>query len=106
MTNYYDYDDFEDEEHIDDLSDSVIDLCEQNKFDEADLVCQKLRDEHDYHVDGFRMQAIVYEYRGDENNALEYYKKSLDFMMKNEGYDCDRVEVKIKELKSKLNITG
>ena len=92
---------------IDDISNSVIDLCKEGKFDEADIVCQKMRDEYPDMVDGLDRQAMVYEKRGDNKKALEFYIKTLEFMKKEpDAFDYDWVEDKINELKTKLNITG
>lgn len=88
---------------IDKLSNSVIDLCNEKKFDEADEVCKRLRDEHPYIADGFNRQALVYEKRGDNAKALEFYIKTLEYMQKDpDAYDMGWVFEKIKELKTKI----
>jgi tetratricopeptide (TPR) repeat protein len=94
-------------EILDDISNSVAELCRQNKFDEADLVCKKLREEYPDMVDGLDRQAMVYEKRGDNEKALEYYTKTLEFMKKEpNAFDYDWVEDKITELKRKLSISA
>ena len=87
------------DEDINDISNSVIDLCNKREYDDADLVCERLRPEYPDMVDGLDRQAMVYEARGNKEKALEYYTKTLDFMKKTpDDFDCDRVESKIEKL--------
>ena len=66
-----------------------------------------MRDEYPDMVDGLDRQAMVYEKRGDNKKALEYYIKTLEFMKKEpDAFDYDHIEEKITNLKTKLNITG
>ena len=86
-------------EGIDDISNSVIDLCNKGEYDQADLVCERIRSEYPDMVDGLDRQAMVYEKRGDKEKALEYYIKALNFMKKTpDDFDFERVEKKIAEL--------
>lgn len=85
---------------FDNLSNSVIDLCEKGRFDEADIVCQQIRDEYPEMVDGLDRQALVYERRGDKEKAIEYYTKTLEFMQKQpDAFDMEWVVEKIEKLK-------
>ena len=79
------------EDDIDNLSNSVIDLIEVKNLSKAKEVCQKLLDEYPDQVDGYHRFASVYESEGDLKKAAEYYRKTVDFMRKNEGFDDDGI---------------
>ena len=48
---------------LDDLSNSVLDLIDAEKFDEAESVCNELRKRYPDQVDGIERMAMVYEAR-------------------------------------------
>lgn len=92
---------FHEEFALADLSNSVVDLCEAGKLDEADAVCERLRNEYPDQIDGLERQAMVYEERGNSEKALEYYVKTLEHMNSDpEAYDSEEVIEKIKTLKN------
>ena len=72
---------------LDQLSNSVNDLIEGNKLDEAEVVSRKLLSEYPDQVDGLNRLAMVYEARGEKSQAAEYYRKAADFAKSNEGFD-------------------
>jgi hypothetical protein len=72
---------------LDELSNSVIDLIDQKRFDEADEVCAQLRRDYPEVVDGLWRQAMVYEARGMGREAADYYRQSADFARANEGFE-------------------
>ncbi len=76
---------------IDQLSNSVIDLIKERRFDEAETVCQKLLAEYPDQIDGVSRWAEIYEARGDKKNAVKYYRKSATFAKSNEGFDQDSI---------------
>ena len=84
---------------IDQLSNSVVDLIEQKKMDEAKTVSQRLLDEYPDQIDGFNRLAMVYEARGEERKAAVYYKKAYRFAMSNEGFDQTTVDWFLSEAK-------
>ncbi len=77
---------------LDRLSNSVIDLIKENKFDKADAVCRQLLSEYPDQIDGLHRQAQVYEARGDKSKAAEYYCKSVDFAKSMPGFDKQSVD--------------
>jgi len=79
------------ESDIDVLSNSVLDLIKVKEFDKAKEVCQKLLDEYPSQVDGYERLASVYEEEGDAGKAAEYYRKTVEFMQKNPGFDDDGI---------------
>jgi len=76
---------------IDQLSNSVVDLIKEKKWDEAETVCKQLMVEYPDQIDGFFRWAQVYEARGDKKNAAKYYRKSAKFAEVNEGFDQDGI---------------
>jgi len=72
---------------LDQLSNSVVDLIEQNKLDEAEAVSRELLTEYPDQIDGFNRLAMVYEARGEKGKAAEFYRKAHRFALSNEGFD-------------------
>jgi tetratricopeptide (TPR) repeat protein len=89
------------EEELDLASNAVVDLVQAGRLDEAEQAGEKLlRDYPEVH-DGFERLAMVYEARGDTQRALAMYRRALDFVAANEGYDPevgDFFREKIEEL--------
>jgi tetratricopeptide (TPR) repeat protein len=77
---------------IDDLSNSVVDLIKEKKFDEAEKVCHELSKRYPDQVDGIERLAMVYEARGEKEKAAEYYLKTVEFMRSNPGFDEDSIK--------------
>ena len=84
---------------LDNLSNSVVDLIHEGKFDVAENACNDLLKLYPDQVDGlerFAMVyearfAMVYEARGNKEKAVEYYKKTADFARSKEGFDPEFV---------------
>lgn len=77
---------------LDDLSNSVLDLIDAKKFNEAESVCDELKKRYPDQVDGIERRAMVYEARGEKQKAFEYYLKSAEFMRSNPGYDKETIQ--------------
>lgn len=77
---------------IDDLSNSVIDLINAKKFDEAKSICKELRERYPDQVDGIERMAMVYEACGENQKAGEYYQKAAEFMRSNPGFDNEGIQ--------------
>jgi tetratricopeptide (TPR) repeat protein len=91
---------------VDDLSNSVFDLIKSKEFDKAKDICQKLQDEYPDQVDGIERLAAVYEAEGNVEKAADYYRKTVDFMKANPGFDDEGIKWytdKAKKLESKGN---
>ena len=72
---------------LDQLSNSVVDLINENKLDEAEAVSRELLTEYPDQIDGFNRLAMVYEARGEKRKAAQYYRKAYHFAMTKEGFD-------------------
>jgi tetratricopeptide (TPR) repeat protein len=77
---------------LDDLSNSVLDLIDSGKFDKAESVCNELKKRYPDQVDGIERMAMVYEARGENQKAAEYYLKTAEFMHSNPGFDKEGIE--------------
>ena len=84
---------------LDQLSNSVVDLINENKLDEAEAVSRELLTEYPDQIDGFNRLAMVYEARGEIRKAAEHYRKAYRFAMSNEGFDQDSADWFLAEAK-------
>ncbi|MDM8535594.1 SEC-C metal-binding domain-containing protein [Desulfobacterales bacterium HSG17] len=90
---------------LDDLSNSVIDLINSGKFDKAEAVCKELSQRYPGQVDGIERLAMVYEARGENEKALEYYLKTVEFMRTDSNFAEEGINWaldKVKQLKDKI----
>ena len=77
---------------IDELSNSVVDLIDEGRLDEAEERCQELRERYPETVDWIMRLAAVYEAREDWKRAAEYYRRAADFAEQNDGFDQDAID--------------
>jgi tetratricopeptide (TPR) repeat protein len=68
-----------DDDGLDGLSNSVVDLINEGRLDEAMAACEKLQRDHPEVIDGLERFAMVHEARGDWANACSYYRRALAF---------------------------
>ena len=87
---------------LDQLSNSVMDLIEEDKLDEAESVSKKLLNEYPDQIDGFERLGQVYEARGKKQVAADYYQKAADFAKTMPGFDQESVEYYLSKAK-KIN---
>jgi len=64
---------------LDALSNSVVDLIDESRLDEALVACEKLQREYSEMIDGLERFAMVHEARGDFPLAASYYRRALAF---------------------------
>ena len=75
---------------LDLLSNSVVGLIKEKRFDEALAVCERLRLEYPQEHDWLERSAMVHEARGDAALAIDFYARMLAFTQRPElhdGYD-------------------
>lgn len=77
---------------LDRLSNSVWELIEKNKLDEAEAVCRRLSKEYPDQIDGIHRLAQVYEARGERAKAAEYYRKAAEFARTECGFDQESID--------------
>jgi tetratricopeptide (TPR) repeat protein len=72
--------DYDDAMEMTELSNSVGDLIKAGKIDEAERVTRDLLERFPQVHDGFDRLAMVYEARGENQKAAEYYRKAYAFV--------------------------
>jgi tetratricopeptide (TPR) repeat protein len=90
---------------LDNLSNSVVDLIDGGKLDEAEKVCSELLNRYPDQIDGLERFAMVYEARGNHEKAIEYYQQAEEFARSNEGFDSEMIDYYLNKVK-KLNSTS
>jgi len=65
---------------LDELSNSVLDLVRTGRFDEALAACNRLLEEFPDVVDGFERSGMVHAKMGNHTLAADFYRKALDFV--------------------------
>jgi hypothetical protein len=65
---------------LDDLSNSVLDLVRKGRFAEALAACNRLLAEFPDVVDGFERSGMVHAKMGNHALAADFYRKALDFV--------------------------
>ena len=83
---------------LDKLSNSVVDLIEENKLDEAEAVSHRLLADYPDQIDGLNRLAQVYEARGEKGKAGEYYRKAVDFAKSMPDFDQESVDWYLSEV--------
>jgi tetratricopeptide (TPR) repeat protein len=97
-----------DEDNLDELSNGVLDLIDQQRFDEALTLCDRLRMEFPEAIDWLDRSAMVHEARGDFALACDFYRRALAFTELPDQRDCFEDEgrayfrTKVSELEGKL----
>jgi len=77
---------------LDRLSNSVVDLIEEGRLDEAEAVCHELLSRYPDQIDGTERLAEVYEARGEKKKAAEYYRKAAEFTQTSPGFDQELID--------------
>ena len=70
----------QDDDGLDDLSNSVIALLKARRFDEALSVCRRLLEEFPDVDDGLDRSGMVHAAMGDHATAAAFYRKALAFV--------------------------
>ncbi len=65
---------------LDRLSNSVVDLVNEGRLDEADAVCEQLRTDYPEVPDWLMRKAMVCEARGETELAIAYCQHTIDWM--------------------------
>ncbi len=68
-----------DDDLLDELSNSVLDLIKEKRYIEALAVCDRLRTEYPHTIDWLDRSAMVLEARGDLTPAVAFYRRALAF---------------------------
>jgi len=77
---------------LDDLSNSVVDLIKEGRLDKAEAVCHELLSRYPDQIDGTERLAAIYEARGENKMAAQYYRKAAQFAQDNPGFDQEMID--------------
>ena len=94
---------------LDDLSNSVIDLIEEKRFDEALVVCQRLLDEFTDVHDGFERSALVHRAMGNHALAAHFFRKTYEFAndpVRRRWYDQDVLDEYREDMEREERLAG
>jgi tetratricopeptide (TPR) repeat protein len=79
----------DDEVELATLSNAAIDLVHEGKLDEAERQARELIERFPNMHDGWDRLGMVYEARGDNQNAVDCYRKVIDFIRNHpDDYDA------------------
>jgi tetratricopeptide (TPR) repeat protein len=83
---------FVDLDDLDVLSNSVVDLIEEGRLEEAEAACNELLSRYPDQIDGIERLAEVYEARGNNKKAVQYYREAASFAKNNPGFDQEGID--------------
>ena len=81
-----------DDDGLDDLSNSVVDLLHEGRVDEAASAAAELLQRFPEVVDGLERTAMVEEARGNLSLAVDFYRKAAHFTQSHTGYDPESTQ--------------
>jgi tetratricopeptide (TPR) repeat protein len=73
---------YQEVKELDDLSNSVLDLLEEKRIDEAERVCERLQREYPEVIDGWERLGVVRVAQERWLEASQCYRKVVDLMRK------------------------
>ena len=77
---------FDDAQALDAASNAVVDLVHAGKLDEAEAAARELLARYPEVPDGYDRLGMVYEARGDQQQAAECYRKVIEFVRAHPGH--------------------
>jgi tetratricopeptide (TPR) repeat protein len=90
---------------LDEMSNGVIALVKGGKLDEAERAAHALLERFPHMHDGYDRLGMVYEARGDNKKAANYYRKVIDLVRAHpDDYD-QRFADRFNELAERLDPT-
>ena len=73
------------EDDLDKLSNRVVDLINDGRLEEAEAACQELKEQYPEVIDWLQRTAMLHEARGETQQAIHYYERTLQYMDENPG---------------------
>ena len=91
------------EDDLDERSNSVIDLIDAGKLDEAEEAARYLLEHFPEVHDGYDRLGMVYQARGQNREAAECYRQVMEFIRKHPGDYSPGFETSFQKLVEKLD---
>ncbi len=76
---------------LDALSNQANTLIRQERFEEAERVCQTLRRRYPDQIDALERYAELYEAWGQRQKAADYYRQTAAFARREPGFDDESI---------------
>ena len=76
---------------LDALSNQANTLIRQGSLEEAERVCQKLRQRYPDQIDALERYAELYEAQGERQKAADYYRQTAAFAQREPGFDDESI---------------
>lgn len=83
----------DDDQRFTALSNSIVDLVDDGRLDEAERACDRLRAEYPDRIDWLDRTAMIAEARHDLRRAAEFYRRCVAHVQAHEGAESDMVAV-------------
>jgi tetratricopeptide (TPR) repeat protein len=83
---------FADDDNLDELSNSIVDLINEGKLDEAESACNELERCFPEMIDCLDRRAMLLEARGDNKLAAEYFRRAADHARNHDGFDEEAID--------------
>ena len=77
---------------LDELSNQIPKLINQEKYDEAEEVCRKLLEQYPDQIDGLHRSAELFEAMTNYDKAITFYNLTADFAEQADGFEQKSVE--------------
>ena len=95
-----------DDDGLDNASNSVIDLIDAGRLDEAEQAAHALLANYPDVHDGLERLAMVYAARGDRPRAEEYYRQAADFVHAHAEYYDPKMEIYFRRKVTEFESSG
>ena len=89
------------DDDLDELSNLVVDLIDQGRLDEAEMARDELTARYPDMVDCIERTAMIHQARGNLPAAIVWWKKTIDFMERNEGFEDDGIQA-VRDIVNKI----
>jgi tetratricopeptide (TPR) repeat protein len=76
---------------LDALSNQANTLIRQERFEEAERVCQTLHRRYPDQIDALERYAQLYKARGQRQKAADYYRQTAAFAQREPGFDDESI---------------
>jgi len=93
----------DEDEHLTEDSNAVVDLVHAGRLEEAERAARELLVRYPYVHDGYDRLGMVYEARGQNREAADFYRKVIDFAVTHPDQYEPAFAERFRELVAKLD---
>jgi len=88
---------------LESLSNDVVTFIENKQYENAEKNCRMLMKDYPDQVDGLMRFAELHDAKGEISKAIEYYKRTIEFMKTHPGFEQESISSIVEEI-NKLNV--